>query len=228
MRRKMPVESEVLFTVFGLEVTPEVTTQWGIIIILAIISFFATRNIKDVPTGFQNVIETGLGMIQNIVSSVLGKERTRRFFPFFGTLFIFIIFSNLSGILPGAGSIRGFKAPTSSLSVTAGLAICECVAVQYMGFRTCGIKGHLKHFISPVVVMLPFLLIDEIVRPVSLALRLYGNIYGEESVTEQIYELLPIGAPLIMMILSLLFCTLQAIIFTTLTAIYTDEATALE
>ena len=86
------MESEVLFTVFGLEVTPEVTTQWGIIIILAIISFFATRNIKEVPTGFQNVIETGLGMIENTVSSVLGKERTRRFFPFFGTLFIFIIF----------------------------------------------------------------------------------------------------------------------------------------
>ena len=180
------MESEVLFTIFGLEVTPEVTTQWGIIIILAIISFFATRNIKEVPTGFQNVIETGLGMIENTVSSVLGKDRTRRFFPFFGTLFIFIIFSNLSGILPGAGTIRGFKAPTSSLSVTAGLAICECIAVQYMGFRTCGIKGHLRHFISPVVVMLPFLLIDEIVRPVSLALRLYGNIYGEESVTEQI------------------------------------------
>jgi hypothetical protein len=81
---------------------------------------------------------------------------------------------------------------------------------------------------QPLPSLLPFLLIDEIVRPVSLALRLYGNIYGEESVTEQIYELLPIGAPLIMMILSLLFCTLQAIIFTTLTAIYTDESTALE
>lgn len=66
--------------------------------------------------------------------------------------------------------------------------------------------------------------LDEFIKPASLALRLFGNIYGEESVTEQLYELLPIGAPLIMMVLSLLFCAIQAIVFTMLTTIYLEEA----
>ena len=74
--------------------------------------------------------------------------------------------------------------------------------------------------------MLPFLILDEIVRPVSLALRLYGNIFGEETVTEQLYELFPIGVPIVMMVLSLLFCAIQAVVFTMLTAIYIEEATS--
>ena len=73
--------------------------------------------------------------------------------------------------------------------------------------------------------MLPLLLLDELIKPVSLSLRLFGNIFGEEAVTEQFYEILPIGAPLVMMALSLLFCALQAIVYTTLVSIYLDEAT---
>ena len=73
--------------------------------------------------------------------------------------------------------------------------------------------------------MLPLLLLDELIKPVSLSLRLFGNIFGEEAVTEQFYEILPIGAPLVMMALSLLFCALQVIVYTTLVSIYLDEAT---
>ena len=72
------------------------------------------------------------------------------------------------------------------------------------------------------------MIIDEIVRPVSLALRLFGNIFGEETVMEQLYEILPIGAPLLMMVLSLLFCGIQAVVFTMLAGIYIDDATTLE
>ena len=72
--------------------------------------------------------------------------------------------------------------------------------------------------------MLPLNIIEQFVRPMSLALRLYGNMYGEETVTEQLYEIFPIGAPLIMQVLSLLFCLLQAIVFTMLLSIYVSEA----
>ncbi len=221
-------ESEVLFKVFGLDVTPEVTTMWGLIAVLAIVSILATRKLKERPTGLQNVIETGLEYLESFFGGILGKEKARRFFTYFGTLFIFIIFSNFSGLIPGAGVARGFAAPTSCLSVTLGLGVVEMFATQFLGFKCCGFKGYLKHFITPVAVMLPLLILDEVIKPASLALRLYGNIFGEESVTEQLYELLPIGAPLIMMVLSLLFCTLQAIVFTMLTAIYVNEATTLE
>ena len=84
---------------------------------------------------------------------------------------------------------------------------------------------YFKHYVMPVFLMVPFMLLDEIVRPVSLALRLYGNIFGDESVTEQLYGIFPIGLPVIMMLLSLLFCTIQAVVYTMLTSIYIEEAT---
>ena len=76
--------------------------------------------------------------------------------------------------------------------------------------------------------MLPLLILDEFIKPASLALRLFGNIFGEETVTEQLYEILPIGAPIIMMVLSLLFCAIQAVVFTMLTSIYLEEAVETE
>ena len=89
-------------------------------------------------------------------------------------------------------------------------------------------KHYFKRFVTPAVFMLPILLLDEFIKPASLALRLFGNIFGEETVTEQLYELLPIGAPVLMMVLSLLFCAIQAVVFTMLTSIYLDAVTETE
>ena len=77
----------------------------------------------------------------------------------------------------------------------------------------------------PMFFMLPLLILDEFIKPASLALRLYGNIFGEEMVTEELYHILPIGAPVIMMVLSLLFCALQAMVFTMLVSIFLEEVT---
>ncbi len=217
--------SEVLFRVLGLDVTAEVTTMWGIIVVVAVLSILATRNLKEEPGPLQNMLEVALGKLEGLFSGILGPARTEKYFPFLGTLFIFIIISNYVGLIPGAGILTGFKAPTSSLSVTAGLGLCTFAATHYFGVRANGLRGYAKHFIKPVALMLPFLILDEFVRPVSLALRLFGNIFGEESVTEQLYEILPIGAPIIMMALSLLFCALQAIVFSILTTIYIEGAT---
>ena len=119
------------------------------------------------------------------------------------------------------------KAPTASLSVTAGLGVLTFVFLQGAGLK-CSVKHYFKKFISPIAIMLPLLLLDEIIKPASLALRLFGNVYGEEMVTHQLYEIFPIGVPVVMMVLSLLFCALQAMVFTMLTAIYLDEATEVE
>ena len=220
-------ESEILFKVFGLGVTAEVVTTWVIIALVALISIIATHKMKERPGVFQNMVETGVEYLDNFFSGILGRERGRRYLPFLGTLFVFIILSNYSGLIPGAGVFSAFKAPTSSLSVTAGLGIVTFIALQYYTLRT-GVGHFFKRFVTPVAFMLPLVLLDEIIKPVSLALRLFGNIFGEESVTEQLYELLPIGAPVLMMALSLLFCAIQAVVFTMLTSIYLDEATELE
>lgn len=202
--------------------------MWGVVLVLTLVSFLATRHLEQRPKGLQNLLEMAISGLDNFISGLMGKEKTARFFSFFATMFIFIIVCNFIGILPGAGMIPGFKAPTSSLSVTAGLAIVVFAAVIVFGIRVVGIKHYLKHFFQPVAIMLPFIIIDELVRPLSLALRLYGNIFGEESVTEQLYELFPVGPPLLMMVMSLLFCTIQAVVFTMLSAIYIDESTTLE
>ena len=218
--------TNVLFSIGPLEVTKTVVSMWVIVAVLAIVSFLATRNLKTVPGKLQNLAEMALEKLLDFFGGIMGAENARRYFPIMATYFIFIVVANYSGLLPGAGSV--FAVPTACLSVTAGLAIVAFFTTHTIGIRRQGFGHYLLSFLKPFFLMLPLNLIEQVVRPFSLALRLYGNIYGEESVTEQIYELLPIGAPLIMMILSLLFCTLQAVIFTTLTAIYTDEATTLE
>lgn len=219
--------SEVLFTIAGLHITPEVTTMWAILAMLSLISWFATRRLHEHPGRLQTVAEVAVGGLYRLVADLLGASMTKKYFSFFGALFIYLVFSNYCGLLPGAGTIPGFKAPTSSLSVTAGLAICVFFATQFFGLREHGLR-YFSRFMRPIAMMLPFLLIDEVIKPVSLALRLFGNISGEERVTEQLYEILPIGAPLLMMALSLLFCAIQAMVFTMLTCIYVSEATTLE
>ena len=218
--------SEVVIPLFGiLDITGEVITMWLIIAILAILAIYVGRHLQERPGKLQNVIETGIEYLDKSYTDNLGKKRARKYFWYLGTLFIFIIVCNYSGLFPGVGLTKYLKAPTSSLSVTAGLGICTFCFLQGAGIRAKGIKGYIKHFITPIVIMLPLLLLDELIKPVSLSLRLFGNIFGEEAVTEQFYEILPVGAPLVMMALSLLFCALQAIVYTTLVSIYLDEAT---
>ena len=221
--------SEVVIPLFGfLDITGEVILMWVIIAVLSVLAIIGGRNLKERPGKLQNVLETGIEYLYGSFSENLGPERTTKYFWFLGSLFLFIIVNNYSGMIPGVGLTKYFKAPTSSLSVTAGLGIITFLFLQGASIKALGLKGYIKRFVSPMAFMLPLMLLDEIIKPVSLALRLFGNIFGEETVTEELYNILPIGAPLIMMVLSLLFCALQAIVFTTLVSIYLDEATETE
>lgn len=215
--------SEVIIPLFGfLDITGEVITEWCIIAVLAIVSLIATHNLRERPGRFQNVIETGVEYLDNFFSGILGRKNARKYFFFLASLFVFIIASNYSGIIPGVGLTKYLKAPTSALSVTLALGIVTFVFLQTAGLKT-GPKHYFSHFVKPVAVMLPLLLLDEFIKPASLALRLYGNIFGEETVTEELYGILPIGIPVVMMALSVLFCAIQAVVFTMLTSIYLEE-----
>ena len=219
----MGEKSEVLIPIFGvLDVTGEVVMMWVIIAVCAILSLIVTRNLKERPGKFQNVIETGIEYLDNFFTGIIGKKNCRKYFFFLGSMFIFIIFANYSGLFPGIGLTKYAKAPTSSLSVTLGLGICAFLFLQIAGLKH-SVKGYFKRFVSPMFFMLPLLLLDEFIKPASLALRLFGNVFGEETVTHELYGLLPIGVPVIMMALSLLFCAIQAVVFTMLVAIYLEE-----
>lgn len=218
-------ESSVLFSIGPVEVSGVVVTSWVIIALLALVCWLATRKLSDIPGPLQCAAELAVESLQNFVSGSLGREKTRRYFPVFATFFIFIVVCNYSGLLPGAGKIKGFSVPTACLSVTAALGLIAFGTTHVIGVRETGLGHYLKSFVKPFLLFLPLNLIEQIIRPVSLALRLYGNLYGEETVTHELYNIFPILLPVIMNVLSLLFCMIQAMVFTMLLSIYVSEAT---
>jgi F-type H+-transporting ATPase subunit a len=213
----MTINSDNLFAI-----TKPVYTMWAIIVVLGILCWLSTRKMKEVPTGLQNVAEKVVEYLESFFAGIIGVKDARRYFGLFASLFIFIVACNYSSLLPGAGEV--FSVPTADLSVTLGLAIVSFIMTHTIGFTRQGFGGYLKSFIKPFVIMLPFNLIDLAVRPASLALRLYGNLYGEEMVTAQLRQLFPVLLPLVMQVLSLIFCLIQAMVFTMLTAVYVQEA----
>ncbi len=224
----MGEKSKVLFSIFGiLDITGEVVMMWIILAVITVISLIVRANLKERPGVFQNMVETGVEYLDNFFTDLLGKKKSRNNFTFLASLFIFIIFANYSGLIPGVGLTDYVKAPTASLSVTLGLGAITFVFLQIAGLK-CGVKHYFKRFVSPMFFMFPLMLLDEFIKPASLALRLFGNVFGEEMVTEELYHIIPIGVPVVMMVLSILFCALQALVFTMLTSIYLDEVTEIE
>ena len=163
--------SNVLFTIGPLEVTSAVTTMWAIIAALTLVSWLATRSLKEVPGPLQSAAEIAIEKLRDYYEGLLGKEHARKYFPVFATFFVFIIICNYSGLLPGAGHIRGFALPTASLSVTAGLAIVAFFTTHVIGVRERGLKHYALSFAQPLYLcflMLPLNLIEQFVRPASL------------------------------------------------------------
>lgn len=217
----MEEASNAILKIGPVEISGVVVTIWVITAVLTVLSIIATRNMKDVPGVMQNLAEQAVLKLHGYFADILGKKLTDKYFPVLATFFVFIIVCNYSGLLPGAGHYAGFKVPTASLSVTAALAVVGFFLIHTVGVKERGWKGYLKSFLS---VMLPLTLVEQLVRPFSLALRLFGNLFGEEMVTENLYSIFPIVVPLVMQVLSLLFCMIQALVFTMLLSIYIGEA----
>ncbi len=221
----MEEASGVLFNIGPLAVTGRVTTMWAIILLLTAVSALATRNMKEVPGKLQNVAELAVCKLQDYFNGCLGEKLTEKYFTVFATFFIFIIVSNYSGLLPGMGHLKGASVPTAGMGVTGGLAICGFFTNHVIGAKERGTGKYLLGMLTSMSLPLFFLaIVEQVVRPFSLALRLYGNLYGEEMVTENLYHVFPILMPLIMQVLSLLFGLIQALVFTMLLSIYTREA----
>ena len=219
--------TNVLFSIGPLQVTSTVVSMWAIILVLALVSFLVTRRLREVPGPVQNLAEMAIEKLQSFFADSLGQKHMRKYFPIFATFFIFIVVCNYSGLLPGVGHVKGMAQPTANLSVTAGLGVCAFFTTHILGVRERGLRHYAASFAKPLYLcflILPLNLIEQFIRPMSLALRLYGNMFGEETVTENLYEIFPIGMPLIMNVLSLLFCLLQAVVFTMLLSIYVSEA----
>jgi F-type H+-transporting ATPase subunit a len=188
-------------------------------ILLVLFAWLATRRYERVPRGLQNVFEWIVGLLRGMVHGFIPGKQGDLYVPYLGSLFLFIFAMNMLGTIPG------FRAPTMTLSTTAALGITTFVMVQQYAIRSVGLVKYIKHFMGDVLWLAPLMLVVEIIgelaKPLSLSLRLYGNIFGEDNVIEQLMTLggyIPLQLP--MLLLALFTSLLQAFIFTTLSTIY--------
>lgn len=192
-------------------------------LILLGISFLVVSRMKKVPGKLQAFVEIVVDGLRGLFKDALGPHGERNI-PLAITLFLFILLSNIIGQLP---SSLGFKSPTANLSTTVGLGLMVIIYVQYLGIRSNGFWGYLKHFAGPILFMAPIMfvieLVSEIAKPFSLGFRLFGNIYAEDVMNDLAAKggahiWLPTQLPVYL--LQLFTDTVQAVIFALLTCAY--------
>ncbi len=189
---------------------------WLIIALLLLLSIMATKGLKAVPGGLQNFMEVIVSGIENMVVETMG-EHGKPFFPLIATLALFILVSNLIGLVPG------FFPPTANINTTAACAVVVFVATHVVGIKEHGIK-YVKHFMGPIIWLAPMMFFIEVIghlsRVISLTLRLFGNMNGHELVLMIFFGLAPFLVPLPMMLMGVLVSFIQAFVFMLLAMIY--------
>ncbi|NLB88129.1 MAG: F0F1 ATP synthase subunit A [Syntrophomonadaceae bacterium] len=216
---------EPYFNIGPIVVDHLIVTEWVIIALIGFIAYSATKNMQVVPKGLQNAFEWIIEWSYDFFTQLMDKEHVaKKWAPLLTCFFLFILISNLSGLIPGAGHIGGFQPPTSDWNVTLTLAMITFFSVHVAGFIEHK-AGYLGHFVSPSPLMLPLNLVEEIAHPLSLTVRLFGNIFGKEIVVAFLIFLAPFFIPTAILALSLLLSTIQAIVFTILSASYIAAAT---
>jgi F-type H+-transporting ATPase subunit a len=216
--------------VFG-AYTPENAVPWytvmfilACIVSLVLVWILRGRGNDDVPEDGQQILEVGLGSIRNLLTDLVG-EHGMKYFPIIATFGVLILVSNLFGFIPG------LLPPTASVNVTFALGITSFVYYNYIGIKENGLFGHLRHFAGPVLLIAPLLFIIEIisnlVRPFSLGVRLFGNIFADEQVLFNISNLYApwtlFVLPVLIMPLGLFVAFVQSFIFIFLSMMYIAE-----
>ena len=203
-----------------------VTYSLIVILILSGLAYFASRKQSLIPGRLQNCAEVIVGGLNDFICGILGP-RGRKYTPFIGTLFVYILFMNLSGLIPFV------KASTANWSTTLALSLCVFFYVQYTAIKEMGFLGYLDHLagkprgaLAFTIVMPLFMLflhiVTELIRPLSLSLRLRGNIWGDEILIALLSRFGIGGLPLLFfnMSMAVLTAVVQAVVFTLLTTIY--------
>jgi F-type H+-transporting ATPase subunit a len=222
---------------FDITVSNTLFTGWIVMALIVLLAFFMSRGIKVVPNGVQNALEYVYEGLANFATS-LGGPQARRYVPVFAALFLFILLSNWSGLVPPVGRIHELRAPTSDVNTTIGLALFSFGLFHVEGVRALGLRRYLGKFfslrafrteglsggmIALFVGVIEFLL--EFIKPVTLAMRLFGNIYGGEVALGVITGLTIAIVPVAMVGLEFMLNFMQALIFSVLTLMFTIIAT---
>ncbi|MEL7647703.1 MAG: F0F1 ATP synthase subunit A [Sedimentibacter sp.] len=202
----------------GIEVLESVVVTWVIMAILLIASLLLTKNLKvdNIGKG-QLLLEAAVGGLQNMIEGITG-DHGKKFVPYLTTVLIFLGIANTSALF-------GFKPPTKDLNVTLGLAIMSIVLTEWAKFQKKGARKFFKSFAEPVAVVAPINVLEIFIRPLSLCMRLYGNVLGAFVVMELIKLIIPVGVPVPFSLYFDIFDGLiQAYVFVFLTSLFIKEA----
>ena len=202
----------------GIGIAESVVVCWIIMVVLVILSILLTRNLKvENPGKGQLMLETAVTALHNMVSGMVG-EMGRQYVPYLMTVLIYIGFANIIGLF-------GFKPPTKDLTVTIALAAMSIILIQFAGIYARGVKGWVKSFAEPVAIMTPFNILELIIKPLSLCMRLFGNVLGAFVIMELIIQLIPVALPVPFSLYFDVFDGLiQAYVFVFLTSLFIKEA----
>ncbi|MBI2914329.1 MAG: F0F1 ATP synthase subunit A [Firmicutes bacterium] len=199
-------------------VTSTVVNTWIVMGVLFAGVFLMTRRLGERPKGAQGFLEMIVDFVYGLIDASIGKEG-RVYLPIAGTMFLFILALNLSWFIPS------LVPPTTDLSTTAAFGVTTIILVQLAAIRKKGIRGYIKRFAEPIAIMFPMNVIEELVKPFSLSVRLFGNLFGEKTVVTILFILVPVLLPVPVMMLGVLMGGIQAFVFTLLTVVYLAMAT---
>ena len=214
------------YEAFGQElwITDTTVGAWIITAVLLIIGFIASRKLKaagdsDIPGTFQNILEMGMEALENMAQGILGGN-ARRFVNYIGTIFLFILFCNLSGLF-------GLRAPTADYGVTFLLGMFTFFIVNYQGLKNRGV-GHFTSLFQPIPILFPINLIGEVANPISISLRLFANLLSGVIIMGLWYGMMPwfvkIGIPAALHVYCDLFSgCIQTYVFCMLTMVYIND-----
>ncbi|MCK9229398.1 MAG: F0F1 ATP synthase subunit A [Syntrophales bacterium] len=201
-------------------VPAHVTYTWFVMIVLIAVGFLATRNLQFFPGKVQNFMEVVLEGINRFLVDTMGPKG-QQFFPLIATLALFILVSNLIAIVPG------FEPPTSNLNTTVALSLIVFIMTHVVGVKEHGF-AYIKHFIGPVwwmaPIMFPIEVISHLARPLSLSLRLFGNMFGKELVLIIALIMAPLFVPLPIYVLKVFGGIIQTVVFALLAMMYIGGA----
>jgi F-type H+-transporting ATPase subunit a len=204
---------EPVVTLGPVVVTGTVLTTWGIMALIWLFAWLVSCRLRIEPGALQTATEGFVCALEDAVNAV-APQHARRILPFIGSLWIFLVIANLSGLIPGVHS------PTRDLSATAALAFLVFLSAHWFGIRLQGWRNYLRHYLTPSPILLPFHLIGEITRTVALAVRLFGNIMSLEMAALLILLVAGFLAPVPILMLHIVEALVQAYIFGMLALIY--------
>jgi F-type H+-transporting ATPase subunit a len=227
------ISIKVLFTVhlFGLNIpiSDTVVSTWIVMAVLAVFAVLATRKLRETPKGLQIFVEYFIEFAEKFATDNMGHHG-KTFVPFLGSIFLFLVTANLVPMITPMGGF-GFeplfviKPLTRDINVTAAFAIVTMIVVVFSSIRYKGPGGFLKSFAKPIPIMLPFNALEYLIKPLSLTLRLFGNILGAYIIMQLIEIVMPVGLPPVLSLYFDLFDGLiQAVVFTFLSTVYIAEA----